>query len=178
MSPPGLNGQLRSIVERYLAAHPDRRDDARLVFEHWSDTLSMGDRKTFPGHFTASAIVVSGRRVLLVKHGTFGIWLQPGGHLEPGEAPCHAAMRELLEETGITGQLLSEDPIDLDCHLIPANPKKSEPEHFHFDLRYRVAPLILDLRIDPGEVDAAAWVDFGDVTSLRLRSLLREGWPD
>ena len=30
-----------------------------------------------------------------------GIWLQPGGHIETGEAPEHAAVREVREETGL-----------------------------------------------------------------------------
>ena len=42
--------------------------------------------------------VLMGKR--LSEHG-YGTWAVPGGHLEIGESPKHAAMRELLEETGI-----------------------------------------------------------------------------
>lgn len=30
-----------------------------------------------------------------------GLWEWPGGRVEPGESPCEAAVRELLEETGV-----------------------------------------------------------------------------
>lgn len=42
--------------------------------------------------------ILMGKR--LSEHG-YGTWAVPGGHLEIGENPKHAAMRELLEETGI-----------------------------------------------------------------------------
>ena len=45
----------------------------------------MWPRSEFdPGHFTASAFVVSpdGTKVLLVEHARLGRWLQPGGHIE------------------------------------------------------------------------------------------------
>lgn len=58
-----------------------------------------------------------------------------GGHLEAGEEPLQAALREGAEETGLVDlQLLREEIIDLDVHLIPAI--KGEPQHRHFDVRY------------------------------------------
>lgn len=45
------------------------------------------------------------RHVLLVKHRWRG-WVPPGGAVEAGETPRAAACRELLEETGITTDLL------------------------------------------------------------------------
>jgi 8-oxo-dGTP diphosphatase len=44
-------------------------------------------------------------RVLLVEHRWRG-WVPPGGKAEPGEVPRVAAARELLEETGLTVDLL------------------------------------------------------------------------
>jgi ADP-ribose pyrophosphatase YjhB (NUDIX family) len=39
-------------------------------------------------------------RVLLVRHAE-GVWVAPGGAIEPGETPADAAVREAFEETGL-----------------------------------------------------------------------------
>lgn len=44
-------------------------------------------------------------RVLLVKH-RWRDWVPPGGTVEPGETPPEAAVRELVEETGVQAVLL------------------------------------------------------------------------
>ena len=41
--------------------------------------------------------------VLLVAHRNAGLWLAPGGHVEPGEHPADTARRELHEELGVAG---------------------------------------------------------------------------
>ena len=93
-----------------------------------------------PGHFTASACVLSpsGGDVLLVHHGKLDRWLQPGGHIEPGDATLlAAARREVREECGLDpGSPVAgvDAPIDLDVHRIPE--RGSEPAHLHFDVRY------------------------------------------
>jgi len=40
--------------------------------------------------------------VLLIRD-SYDNWGFPKGHLEPGESPTHAAIREVEEETGLTG---------------------------------------------------------------------------
>ena len=45
-----------------------------------------------------------GGSVLFVQHPTRG-WEIPGGHLEEGESPEEAMIRELREETGLVGEI-------------------------------------------------------------------------
>ncbi|MBI5607975.1 MAG: NUDIX domain-containing protein [Deltaproteobacteria bacterium] len=89
-----------------------------------------------PGHFTASAFVLSPDRssLLLIYHGKLHRWLQPGGHFEPSDADLEcAARREVAEETGLTDLELLALPLDLDIHTIPA--RRDQPEHAHLDVR-------------------------------------------
>lgn len=44
-------------------------------------------------------------RVLLVRHSEGGVWLLPGGAIEPAEVPADAAVREMFEETGLLARL-------------------------------------------------------------------------
>src|SRR5262245_56605161 len=43
--------------------------------------------------------------LILLIHDRYGTWTLPKGHLKPGESEAAAALREVLEETGIIGEL-------------------------------------------------------------------------
>lgn len=59
---------------------------------------------------TAIVAVDSKKRLLLVKRSVppkTGMWCLPGGFLELGESPEQGALRELKEETGLSGTIQS-----------------------------------------------------------------------
>lgn len=87
------------------------------------------DEHADPTHITASAVVTGPRGVVLHRHKRLGLWLQPGGHIDPRETPQAAAMREAREETGLEITLASPDVIHVDVHPGPKG-------HTHLDLRY------------------------------------------
>jgi 8-oxo-dGTP pyrophosphatase MutT (NUDIX family) len=132
-------------------------------------------RRFEPGHFTASAFVLSPSEdaLLLIFHKKLGIWVQPGGHVEAtDETLSAAARREAEEEVGLALPNTEEAGIfDLDIHAIPA--RKDEPSHEHFDVRYRFRAPTLDF-VRTEEVADARWVPLADLASLTTdESVLR-----
>ena len=96
-------------------------------------------------HFTVAVFVVWEGKVLLHFHRKLGMWLPPGGHIEKGELPDDAAVREVFEETGLDVELVGErrddvsDPVQL--HR-PAGVQLENigPGHQHIDLIYFARP--------------------------------------
>jgi ADP-ribose pyrophosphatase YjhB (NUDIX family) len=92
---------LVELIQRDIAQFEPADERARVSKERMLlalATLSRPfDEHADPTHLTASAIVVGEEGVLLHLHKKLGMWLQPGGHIEAGEAPWDAAAREVLE---------------------------------------------------------------------------------
>jgi 8-oxo-dGTP pyrophosphatase MutT (NUDIX family) len=56
-------------------------------------------------------------RYLVVSSSTGIHWVLPKGHIDPGETPGTAALRELEEETGITGGIVR--PLSIQRYTMP-----------------------------------------------------------
>lgn len=113
-----------------------------------------------PGHVTASVYVVdpATATLLLHHHRRLDRWLQMGGHLEPGETPQEAALREGREESGLSDlRLVTDAIVDLDVHFIPA--AKGEPGHHHYDVRYIATTAVpQSIAMDDAESKGLAWL--------------------
>ena len=157
---PEAGGQeaLRRDFLAHLAEHPDGV---------W--------RECVPGHITASAAVLdeTRERVLLTLHPKAGMWLQLGGHCEPGDTTlAGAALREAIEESGIEGLILLGGPVRVDRHRVWCHGGS-----YHLDVQYAVvAPAGARERIS-AESDDLRWfpVDaLPDRTDEPLRRLIAQ----
>lgn len=118
-------------------------------------------------HVTASAIVVGDRGIVLHRHRRLHRWLQPGGHLEPGEAPEEAVIRECVEETGLAVAHSAEGPtmVHVDVH-------QAARGHVHLDLRYLVWAPDEDPAPAPGESQDVAWFSWEDAADIADEALV------
>lgn len=95
------------------------------------------ERELTLGHITGSAWLLDlhRERVLLTHHAKLDKWMQLGGHADGETDVARVALREAMEESGITDiELLWPDIFDIDIHLIPA--RGNEPSHYHYDCRF------------------------------------------
>lgn len=131
-------------LHAYLLRYPGEGGMVMRSLELLGDGFGLA-RSNFPAHVTASVLIRQGDALLTIFHPYLKQWLQPGGHIDPGEDPLTAALREAREETGWDCVLDQADelPWDIDCLFVPANAKKNEPDHWHIDFRYLMRPVAL-----------------------------------
>jgi coenzyme F420-0:L-glutamate ligase len=132
-------------------------------------------RACVPGHLTASAVVVdpSRRAVLLTLHPRVGMWLQVGGHCEPGDQTMlDAAAREAREETGIGSLSFDPRPLALDIHPITCS--LGVPTR-HFDVQFlAVAPADAEPVISGESIDLRwfGWDELPQGTAAEIPRLI------
>lgn len=138
-------------------------------------------------HLTASMVVIDADQgsVLLVHHIASGRWQFPGGHVDSDETPAEAAVREVLEETGVhakvagpgldlPGMVAHPSPWITAEILAPAKPdrpgKPAEPAHSHIDLLFiGTADSAAAVTAQVEEVAGVRWVPFGRLGDIDVR---------
>ena len=135
-------------------------------------------------HFTASAVVLDDQdRVLLVHHNKIGLWLYPGGHIDPDEDPAQAAVREVAEETGIQAVVIGEPAFThaaVRSHAAPwaiiemdvTDSKVGAHRHVDFVYVCRAAGGVVAAQVE--EVAGARWVPVADLAGLPTPTELPE----
>ena len=163
----------RRVARALLAAHDpiDERERASIarVLNELERLDAPFDEHADATHATGSAVVIGPRGVLLHRHRKLGIWMQPGGHLEPGEQPWDAAVRETFEETGLPVAHPPDGPclVHVDVHGGTA-----ALPHVHLDLRFLVLVSTDDEpRPPPGESQQVRWCTWEDAHASTDESL-------
>ncbi len=132
-------------------------------------------RVSDPVHVTGSGIVTGRRGVVLLRHRRLGVWLQPGGHIDPGETPWDAARRESEEETGLAVAFTDVLPDGVPL-LVHVDVHAGGKGHTHLDLRYLLEAGDDDPDPPPEESQEVGWFDWPEAIERAddgLRGALR-----
>jgi 8-oxo-dGTP pyrophosphatase MutT (NUDIX family) len=103
-------------------------------------------------HHSAGGVVVRADQVLLICPRR-GRWQLPKGHVERGEAPAQAAVREVLEETGVRGRVVA--PLPSIEYTYSVGPRAQVHKRVDYYLMSYEGGSELDS--DPREVIQARW---------------------
>ena len=130
--------------------------------------------------FTATTFIVRGDRTLLLWHNKMQAWLPPGGHIHANELPETAALREVLEETGLEVALLGNhesheswegvqvlrQPV---CLLL----EDISPGHQHIDLIYFARSETGEPRINHREASEFRWWQHDELATAEIAADIR-----
>jgi ADP-ribose pyrophosphatase YjhB (NUDIX family) len=112
---------------------------------------------------SAGGLVVDqhGRAALIARANRRGqlLWSLPKGHLEKGESLEDAAVREISEETGITGRVVA--PLGVIDFYFTAPDRRVHKTVHHYLLRAESG----ELSAADMEVDDVDWVPLAEVTA-------------
>jgi 8-oxo-dGTP pyrophosphatase MutT (NUDIX family) len=147
-------------------------------------------------HFTVSGFVVHEARTALHWHRKLDMWLPAGGHVELGEDPVQAVLREVHEELSVEAEVMHLRPnFAADGGPTPIQPPYViqdclvEPGHFHVDFVYflhltggypgrsydAASPIVWfseeDLRAGGGEHDGQLRAFTADVRNLGIEAI-------
>ncbi len=123
----------------------------------------------------AEVFVVCEERVLLRLHEKYNIWIGPGGHIDAGEDPNEAALREVKEETGLEVTLVGpKDWVKIDrdgnLDLVPPlfiNRHKINEHHDHSTLIFAAVSESMNVQAESeAEETAYQWCTRAELDEL------------
>ncbi|WP_128436372.1 NUDIX hydrolase [Streptomyces cyaneus] len=123
-------------------------------------------------HLVTYFVVLDDRRgeLLLVAHRKAGLWLPPGGHVEPGEDPWATVVRECREELGvpaIASDVTGELPL-----FLTVTRTRGQGEHTDVSLWYVISADAEALTsYDEEEFTAIRWLTPDQVLAAPLDSM-------
>ncbi len=161
-----ISAGLRPSVERHQPADERERSSKVRFLEELDRLRDPCSESADPVHVTASSVIVGRRGTVLHLHRRLHRWMQPGGHIDTGEEPATAALRESIEETGLALSHPPDGPVMVHLDVHPA-----ASGHTHLDLRFLLLGPDNDPAPPPGESQEVRWFSWEEAEQTADESL-------
>jgi 8-oxo-dGTP diphosphatase len=113
---------MRDAIRREIASiqpldalEASHQSEALAWIDSGVELCRLSKPATPPKHLVSYFAVIDDEYILLVDHRLAQLWLPTGGHVEPGEHPRDAVLRELREELGTAPSAALGAPLMITC---------------------------------------------------------------
>lgn len=154
---------LKHDLENYTPWNEQEAHDKAVILHLLETQPDIFSRENQTAHFSASAWLVNKEhtKVLMVYHNIYQSWSWTGGHADGEQNLLLVAMREAMEETGVTNIYpVKEDIFSIEILTVDGHIKKGSyvPSHLHLNVTYLLeADEHEVLHIKPDENSGVKW---------------------
>lgn len=185
--------QLKVISQNRILHRLERISDSRLASVRRSvvSFFNLTTRASMPHihdaiDFTVTCMILhpSEPKVLLINHKLLNMWLPVGGHIELNEDPDEACAREVVEECGLSIEMLSRKhtgdygstralyiPDSVDIHPFGEN-----TTHRHVNFGYHARATSAEPQLAPEEHTDIKWFSADELSdpTLTIKPIIRD----
>ena len=158
---------LLQLLENHHPSTSEETQFKQQTIEFIQQNPDCFERSLLTGHITGSAWIVDKSRqfTLLTHHRKLNKWFQTGGHCDGDSDVLNVAMKEAMEETGLTNiQAINTTIFDIDIHEIPE--RKGVPTHLHYDVRFLLEADMNEPLIVSSESSDLAWIELSKISQF------------
>jgi 8-oxo-dGTP pyrophosphatase MutT (NUDIX family) len=163
---------LKEQVENFVPYNEQEEKDKQLILKYMDTFDDVLTRSNETAHFTSSSWILNKDRtkVLMIYHKIYDSWCWTGGHADGENNMLDVAIREAIEETGITNiKAINPDIYSLEIICVNGHVKRGKyvSSHVHLNTTFLLeADENEVLRIKEDENDGVMWVDVDKAVSL------------
>ena len=156
-------------IRNYQPKNKQEIADQRMILKFIELNPDFLHRTNEIAHLTSSAIVVNHEmtKILFAFHNIYQSWSWVGGHNDGDDDCLHVAIKETMEETGVTHvEPYSEDIFMIDAIYVPNHIKRGlfVSDHLHLNITYLLIADETDpLVIKDDENSGVRWFELDDL---------------
>jgi len=160
----------RNQIKDFRGTSVQENADKEVILEYidviGDEVLGRGSRLA---HLTSSGFIMNREltKTLMIHHNIYNAWGWTGGHTDGDRDLLEVAVKEAIEETGISNiSPLTDEMITLDIIPVPAHIKRGEyvGVHLHLNTTYvLIASEDEVVTIKEDENSGVKWIDIEDL---------------
>ena len=172
--------ELIEALEEYQPWNEQEERDRAELLRRLKSGEELYSRENLSAHLTASAWVVSPdrQRVLMAYHNLYDSWAWLGGHADGDRDLLAVALRETMEESGLTEvQPVTPDIYSVEILTVDGHEKRGiyVPSHLHLNVTYLLeADPAAPVRCRPEENSRVGWFSLADAPAVSSEPWMRE----